>query len=94
MNKNVVHGGYDQWSMVVVYDPKTGEIAYSHEVITVRGGTHPDKPGIETLVADQLAQRSKISVEKMAFLHVDPREIDLDVHYVVDVASKTLKPKA
>jgi len=90
--KNAVYGSYDQWSMVVVYDPKTGHIVHRHEVITSRGGTHPDKPGIEKLVAAQLLAGRNISADGLAFLHVDPQAIDLGTRYVVDVASRALKP--
>ena len=92
MNKNVVHGEYDQWSMVVIYDPKTGHIVHRHEVVTLRGGTHPDQATIEKQAAHQLMHVRKISVERLAFLSVDPREVDGDTRYVVDVASRTLKP--
>jgi hypothetical protein len=88
--KNAVYGSYDHWSMVVVYDPKTGQIVHRHEVITSRGGTHPDKPGIEKLVADQLLSARNISVNGLAFLHVDPEAVELGTRYTVDVASRTL----
>ena len=52
MANNQVLGPYDQWSMVVLYDPKTGNVAHTHQAVTTRGGTHPDPDTLEKLAAD------------------------------------------
>jgi hypothetical protein len=90
MAKNQVFGPYDQWSMVVLYDPKTGAIVHTHQAVTTRGGTHPDSDTLEKLAADHASRARNISVAGMAFLHVDPSEIDSAAHYTVDVKTKSL----
>lgn len=90
MAKNQVFGPYDQWSMVVLYDPKTGSIAHTHQAVTTRGGTAPDPATLEKLAADHAARATNTSVAGMAFLHVDPTEIDSDLHYTVDIKSWSL----
>ena len=72
MANNVVCGPYDQWSMVVIYDPKTGDIVHTHQAVTTRGGTHPDSATLQTLAADHAARARNTSVAGMAFLNVDP----------------------
>lgn len=49
MANNEVCGPYDQWSMVVIYDPKTGDMVHTHRAATTRGGTHPDPATLEKL---------------------------------------------
>ena len=90
MAKNQVCGPYDQWSMVVLYDPKTGAIAHIHQAVTTRGGTHPDQATLEKLAADHASRARSTSVTGMAFLHVDPGEIDSAAHYIVDVKDRSL----
>jgi hypothetical protein len=90
MAKNEVYGDYEHWSMVAVYDPKTGDIVHTHQVVTMRGGAHPDQATLEKLAADHASRARNISVEGMAFLHVDPRDIDSDGRYSVDVKSRSL----
>jgi|SRR5580658_1265509 hypothetical protein len=90
MAKNEVFGEYDQWSMVVVYEPKTGDIVHTHQAVTTRGGAHPDQAALETLAADHASRARNISVQGMAFLHVDPRGFDFDGRYSVDVKSRSL----
>ena len=90
MTNNQVFGPYDQWSMVVLYDPKTGHIAHTHQAVTTRGGTHPDQATLEKLAADAAARATKTSVAGMAFLHVDPSEIDAAAYYTVDVRNRSL----
>jgi len=100
MVKNEVFGTYEQWSMVVLYDPKTGNIVHTHQAVTTLGGTHPDQNTLEELAADHAARARNAPVDGMAFLHVDPSNIDLNARYTVDVKSRSLlkvdpaKPKA
>lgn len=90
MAENQVFGPYDQWSMVVLYDPKTGDIVHTHQAVTTRGGTHPDPETLETLTADHASGARNISVAGMAFLHVDPGKIDPAARYTVDVKNRSL----
>jgi hypothetical protein len=90
MANNQVLGPYDQWSMVVLYDPKTGNIVHTHQAVTTRGGTHPDPDTLEKLAADHASRAGVASVAGMAFLHVDPSEIDSAAHYTVDVKNRSL----
>ena len=70
MAKNQVFGPYDQWSMVVLYDPKTGDIVHTHQAVTTRGGTHPDQATLEKLAADHASRARNTSVAGVGFLHV------------------------
>jgi hypothetical protein len=90
MAKNQVLGPYDQWSMVVLYDPKTGNIVHTHQAVTTRGGTHPDQATLQKLAADHASRARNAPVDGMAFLEVDPREFDLGARYSVDVKSRSL----
>ena len=90
MTKNQVFGPYEQWSMVVLYDPKTGHIVHTHQAVTTRGGTHPDQATLEKLAADHASRARNTSAAAMAFLHVDPSEIDSAAHYTVDVKNRSL----
>lgn len=87
---NQVLGPYDQWSMVVLYDPKTGDIVHTHQAVTTRGGTHPDQATLEKLALDHASRATKIPLDGVAFLTVDPREIDLGARYTVDVKNRSL----
>src|SRR5579872_327884 len=86
--KNEVLGPYDKWSMVVLYDPKTGDIVHTHQAVTTRGGTHPDEPALEKEAAEHAARMR--SVAGMSFLHVDPRMVDLNTRYTVDLKNRSL----
>jgi hypothetical protein len=90
MANNQVLGPYDQWSMVVLYDPKTGNIVHKHQAVTTRGGTHPDPDTLEKLAADHASRAMNTSVAGMGFLHVDPSEVDSAAHYTVDIKSRSL----
>jgi hypothetical protein len=37
MAKNEVYGAYDHWSMVILYDPKTGGIVHTHQAVKREG---------------------------------------------------------
>ncbi len=90
MANNQTFGPYDQWSMVVLYDPKTGHIVHTHQAVTTRGGTHPDQATLEKLAADAASRARNASVAGMAFLHVDPSETDAAAHYTVDLEKRSL----
>ena len=94
MTKNQVFGAYDHWSMVILYDPKTGDIVHTHQAVTTRGGTHPDQATLEKEAAEHASRASNIPVDRMAFLAVDPREIDLNARYAVDVRNRSLRKLA
>ena len=90
MATNEVVGPYEQWSMVVIYDPKTGGIEHMHQAITTRGGAHPAAQALEQLAAEHATMRRKAPMTGMAYLHVNPAEIDAAAYYSVDVAKKAL----
>jgi hypothetical protein len=90
MATNDVVGAFDHWSMVLVYDPKTGIIVHSHQAVTTRGGTHPDSATLQKQAADHAWRARNIAVDDMAFLTVDPRDIDFKALYTVDLKSRTL----
>jgi hypothetical protein len=94
MTKNEVFGAYDHWSMVVLYDPKTGDIMHTHQAVTTRGGTHPDQATLEKEAAEHASRLSNIPVDRMACLAVDPREIDLKARYTVDIRNPSLRKVA
>ena len=91
MVKNEVFGPHQQWSMVMVYDPKTGQIVHMHQAVTTQGGTHPDQSTLEKLAAGHAARARNMPVDGMAFLHVNPSEVELDGRYTVDVKSRSLR---
>jgi hypothetical protein len=94
MTKNEVIGPYDHWSMVVLYDPKTGDIMHTHQAVTTRGGTHPDQAALEKEATEHASRLTKAPVVGMAFLAVDPREIDLTARYTVDIKTRSLRKAA
>ena len=87
---NQVFGPYDQWSMVVLYDPKTGDIVHTRQAVTTRGGTHPDPETLEKTAADHASRAKNTSVAGIAFLHVDPSKLNSTAHYTVDVKRRSL----
>jgi hypothetical protein len=89
-----IHGEADQWSMVVLYDPNSGAIVHSHQVVTSPGGVHPDAHALEKQALEHAAHARKAPLQGMAVLHVDPHEFDLQTSYAVDVKAKRLKPVA
>jgi hypothetical protein len=89
-----IHGDFDQWSMVVLYDPKSGAIVHSHQVVTSRGGVHPDAPTLERQALEHAAHVRKAPVQGVAVLHVNPQEFDFHATYTVDVNTKRLKASA
>ena len=43
----------EQISMVVLYDPDTGDIAHIHQCVSVRKGKHPTKKALEAEAQQQ-----------------------------------------
>ena len=90
----------DQRSTVVIYDERTGQIVHRHEVVTMRGGSHPDERTIEADAREEL-ERSRgessgrlsgrpEASQRLAALHVDPARVKPDATYRVDVRKRTL----
>jgi hypothetical protein len=86
-----IHDDGNQWSMVVLYDPKSGAIVHSHQVVTHPGGVHPDAQALEKQALEHAGHAHKAPLQGMAVLHVNPRELDLEASYAVDVKAKRLK---
>jgi hypothetical protein len=82
-------GEVEQWSVVVIYDSKTGAIVHKHECVTLRGGLHPSK---EVLEKDALGQASQAgrATKGVSVLHVDPHSLKADTHYKVDTKKRVL----
>lgn len=79
------------WSMVLAYDPATGNVVHMHQCLTQQGGNHPDPKGLEQQAAAQIAQRSRpLGVAQPAFLHVEPDLVKQGTLYKVDLAKQTL----
>jgi hypothetical protein len=86
----VEHAGeVEQWSIVVVYDAKSGDIVHKHECVSLRGGTHPSKQMLEKDALEQ-ASRAGRDTTKVSLLHVDPKDLNIDAHYKVDTKTRTL----
>jgi hypothetical protein len=84
----------EQESMVVLYDPSTGNIAHVEHAITYRGGQHPDKEALESAAqthASQAAGRHGLPlVQGLAVLHVSPESFNSDVKQRVDTEEGVL----
>lgn len=77
-------------SGVLVYDAKTGDIIHRHEVVTVRGGEHPDAAAVEREALALFAQAHPSLTAKTAVLHFDPRSLAPGRLHKVDVTSRRL----
>jgi hypothetical protein len=82
-------GEVEQWSMVVIYDPVSGDILHTHESMTLRGGTHPDKKALEKDARDH-ALRAGRDAGNASLLHVDPTGVKSGAQYKVDTKSPAL----
>src|SRR5262245_32834739 len=83
----LVIGEIDQWSMVMLYDRRSGEIAHVHESVTWKGGAHPDRRTLESDARDahRHSQPTRsVASKNLALLHVDPRKIQPGRQYRVD----------
>jgi hypothetical protein len=77
-------------SGVAIYDAKTGDIVHRHEVLTVRGGTHPDEKTMEREALALFAQSHPDHRAETAVLHFDPRALAAGQFHKVDVAARRL----
>lgn len=77
-------------SGVAIYDAKTGDIVHRHEVITVRGGDHPDANAIEREALALFAQAHPDLKARIAVLHFDPKSLAPGRLHKVDVAARKL----
>src|SRR5690348_13798599 len=88
MNAAGIVGEYENWSMVVLYDALSGQVAHTHQCVTTRGGTHPDPATLEREARAHAA--SAHGTQALSALHVDPRTVAPDTLYKVDPAKGTL----
>lgn len=77
-------------SGVLIYDAKSGDIIHRHEVVTVRGGEHPDAAAIEREALALFAQAHPDLTAKAAVLHFDPKSLTPGRLHKVDVAARKL----
>jgi hypothetical protein len=77
-------------SAVVIYDVHTGQIVHRHEVVTLKGGKHPDKQTQERDAHEQLLRIVPDFKGETAMLHVNPADIKPRVVYKVDLAKRVL----
>lgn len=90
MKNPQVIGEFEQWSMVVIHDPVSGDIAHTHQCVTSRGGKHPDKKSLEREAMEHFSLGKAKTKKKMSLLHVDPHSIRADTHYKVDIKTRSL----
>jgi hypothetical protein len=77
-------------SLVVLHDPKSGQILHLHAVQTMRGGAHPDEKTREADARAQLARGRHTAVANIAVLHADPKSIKPGTGYKVDIQKRVL----
>ena len=82
--------GIESWDLVVVYDPEDGRVVHSHHTVTWRGGEHPAKEEQERAATEHAEAEAGIDPERIAFLHLDPREVDPEALLRVDPKTRTL----
>jgi hypothetical protein len=81
MKNPQVVGDFEQWSMVVIHDPDSGDIVHTHQSVTSRGGKHPDKKTLEREAMENFSLGKAKTKKKMSLLHVNPHIIKPDTHY-------------
>jgi hypothetical protein len=77
-------------SLVVLYDPQTGRVVHQHQVVTMKGGQHPDEKTMEKDAMEQLAHIQPGVTQKLSVLHVDPRTLKPEALHKVDTAKHVL----
>jgi len=77
-------------SVLVAHDPHTGAIVHMHYVVTMKGGTHPDKKTMEKEALEQLSKAQPGMTRHVTLLHVDPKTIKPRTLYKVDVQKRLL----
>lgn len=80
----------DSWDLVVVYDPEDGRVVHTHHTVTWRGGEHPGKEEQERAATEQTESETGAEPERVAFLHIDPREVDPEAFLRVDLETRSL----
>ena len=94
-------GEVEHQSLVVIYDPDTGDVVHRHEVVSVKGAQHPDDRTIESDAWDELDRGQPTLArrlggpasglrERLAILHADPTKLDPDKSYRVDTKKRAL----
>ncbi|HWK95972.1 MAG TPA: hypothetical protein VNR39_11165 [Pseudolabrys sp.] len=81
-------------SAVAIYNAKTGEIVHRHEVLTLRGGTHPDPKTIEREAHAEFKAAQPSFKAEVATLHFDPAKLKPDALYKVNVKTGALVERA
>jgi hypothetical protein len=77
--------------MVLIYDPATGHVVHGHQVVTQKGGQHPDDKALEQQALEHAARRSQpVDLKQTAFLHIDPNDVKQNKYYRVDPAKRAL----
>lgn len=83
-------GDVERWSLVVIYDESTGAVVHTHQVVTSRGGAHPDDTAIEREALELAGSGTSATGRRLSPLRVDPRSINTDSHYRVDPEKREL----
>ncbi|HDR7542053.1 hypothetical protein [Bacillus sp. CH_442] len=73
----------------VLFDPMNGAIHHLHRVINMEGADEPSEHIIEQRTL-QLAKQLKVDIERLQILHVDPRSIEPNKQYSVDLSNRRL----
>lgn len=74
----------------VIFDPKSGDIAHVHRVVTFKGGAAPSRERAED-EARTLAQKCGVSMQNLEILHSDRAEFfETGKQYRVDVSCRAL----
>lgn len=73
----------------VLFGPNTGQIRHTHRVITLRGGTRPDDPTVESAAREHL-QLSGGDAQGLRALIVDSGGLDSPAIFSVDVTTGEL----
>ena len=71
-------------SAVVIFDPRTGAIIHRHDVVTEKGGKHPDEKTRERDALEQFRHAQPEFKAKTAVIYVDPNTIKPQAPYKVD----------
>lgn len=87
---NIGTAGVEKESGVFIYDAKTGRVLHRHEVVTLRGGTHPTDKEIEREAVALFSASASTFKGATGILHFDPRPLKPDTLYKVDVKTRAL----
>lgn len=79
--------GFDEESIVMVYDPRDGRVVHEHHFVTSQGGVHPDQKAREALALEH-ARKSGHEISKVATLNVKSGDFKQGLRYRVDVAQR------